>query len=161
MDWLPAGPSAVFVRRRTRVDLGGIAKGYAVDLATMAMRRAGASGGLVNAGGDLRVFGGALWPVVLRVGAPATLVLELRDCALAASDAHGNNRPREHEGYYAGGQRGRRAVAGAAAITAPTAALADALSKVMMFTPPMQSARILARCGARTVTSLPWAPRTP
>jgi len=40
-----------------RVDLGGIAKGYAIDQAVAAMRRAGAHGGLVDVGGDVRVFG--------------------------------------------------------------------------------------------------------
>lgn len=39
------------------VDLGGIAKGYAIDQATARMLAAGASAGLVDVGGDLRVFG--------------------------------------------------------------------------------------------------------
>lgn len=40
-----------------QVDLGGIAKGYALDLAADAMRDAGAVSGLVNVGGDVRAFG--------------------------------------------------------------------------------------------------------
>jgi len=40
-----------------RLDLGGIAKGFAVDRAVAALRRAGCALGSVNAGGDLRVFG--------------------------------------------------------------------------------------------------------
>ena len=47
----------VRLERPACLDLGGIAKGYAVDLAIAAMRHAGAADGLVNAGGDLRVFG--------------------------------------------------------------------------------------------------------
>ena len=39
-----------------RIDLGAIAKGYSVDLAVAAMKKAGAKGGLVVAGGDLRYF---------------------------------------------------------------------------------------------------------
>ena len=39
------------------IDCGGIAKGYAVDAAVAALRGGGCSAGLVNAGGDLRVFG--------------------------------------------------------------------------------------------------------
>jgi len=39
------------------VDLGGIAKGYAVDLAIAALRRAGVPQACVNAGGDLRFYG--------------------------------------------------------------------------------------------------------
>ena len=41
------------------VDLGGIAKGYAVERAAEAMRNAGACGGMVQSGGDLYVFGPA------------------------------------------------------------------------------------------------------
>jgi FAD:protein FMN transferase len=41
----------------TRIDLGGIAKGFAVDRACEAMRSLDISGGMVNAGGDLAVFG--------------------------------------------------------------------------------------------------------
>jgi len=44
-------------RRRVIVDLGGIAKGFAVDRAVEALIRAGVPSGVVNAGGDLRVFG--------------------------------------------------------------------------------------------------------
>lgn len=39
------------------VDLGGIAKGYAIDRAVEAMERAGVRGGLVEVGGDVRCFG--------------------------------------------------------------------------------------------------------
>lgn len=52
------------------VGLGGIAKGYAVDRATAAMRRAGCAGGLINAGGDIRCFGpsprGSPWHVAVQ-----------------------------------------------------------------------------------------------
>lgn len=40
-----------------QVDLGGIAKGYALDLAADALRAAGATSGLVNVGGDVRALG--------------------------------------------------------------------------------------------------------
>ena len=40
-----------------KVDLGGIAKGYAIDLAIEAMQACGASGGMVDIGGDVRCFG--------------------------------------------------------------------------------------------------------
>jgi len=39
------------------LDLGGIAKGYAIDRAIQAMKELGALGGLVDIGGDLRCFG--------------------------------------------------------------------------------------------------------
>jgi len=40
-----------------RLDLGGIAKGYAVDKAIEAMQTCGAVGGMVDIGGDIRCFG--------------------------------------------------------------------------------------------------------
>jgi len=54
-----------------RVDLGGIAKGYAIDRALDTLRAGGALGGLVDAGGDLRCFGkppagGERWIVDVR-----------------------------------------------------------------------------------------------
>ncbi len=41
------------------LDFGGIAKGYAVDMAVRILWRHGVRSGIVNAGGDLRVFGAA------------------------------------------------------------------------------------------------------
>ena len=40
-----------------QVDLGGIAKGYAIDRAVAAAQRDGVLGGIVEVGGDLRCFG--------------------------------------------------------------------------------------------------------
>jgi thiamine biosynthesis lipoprotein len=48
---------AIRFRRCLTIDLGGIAKGFAVDRAVDALKRAGAKAAVVNAGGDLRVFG--------------------------------------------------------------------------------------------------------
>lgn len=39
------------------LDLGGVAKGYAVDAAVKVMKKEGVESGIVNAGGDLRAFG--------------------------------------------------------------------------------------------------------
>ena len=49
------------------VDLGGIAKGWAIDRAADVLREAGLSGGMIDVGGDLVCFGrppsGDRWPV--------------------------------------------------------------------------------------------------
>jgi FAD:protein FMN transferase len=65
------------------VDLGGIGKGYAVDVAVEALRSRGIQRGIVNAGGDLRVLGpgpaDGLWRIGLRHPLrPAALLLTLR-----------------------------------------------------------------------------------
>ena len=46
-----------FTRAGMSVDLGAVAKGFAVDRAVRAMQTAGATAGLVEAGGDLYAFG--------------------------------------------------------------------------------------------------------
>lgn len=48
---------AVRFDRPLLIDLGGIAKGYAVDLAITTLRRAAVPQACVNAGGDLRFYG--------------------------------------------------------------------------------------------------------
>jgi len=49
--------SVRFAAEGMRVDLGGIAKGYAIDKAVEAMRNGGAAGGMVDIGGEIRCFG--------------------------------------------------------------------------------------------------------
>jgi thiamine biosynthesis lipoprotein len=53
-----------------RVDVDGIAKGYAIDRALLLLQQAGLDGGLVEVGGDLRVFGtgpeDGVWRVAIR-----------------------------------------------------------------------------------------------
>jgi thiamine biosynthesis lipoprotein len=51
------GQSVRFRDRGIRIDLGGIAKGFAVDRALEVLRGFGLASGLVNAGGDLAAFG--------------------------------------------------------------------------------------------------------
>jgi thiamine biosynthesis lipoprotein len=160
MHWLSAGPAAVIVRRRACIDLGGIAKGFAVDLAVEAMRHAGAAGGLVNAGGDLRVFGSHAWPIWLRNSSGAAHELLLQDGALAASDPNEPDSPPEHLGYYAGRKHGAGRRFAAVAVLAPTAAVADALTKVLMQAAPARAAAMLARYHARAA-SPSWFLRSP
>ena len=54
LDLLP--DNRVCWRRKGWVDLGGIAKGYAVDCGIAELRARGTASGIVNAGGDLRCF---------------------------------------------------------------------------------------------------------
>jgi thiamine biosynthesis lipoprotein len=49
-----------------KIDLGGIAKGFAVDRAIDILTRHGISGGVVNAGGDLAAFGPVSYTVHVR-----------------------------------------------------------------------------------------------
>jgi len=49
--------SVRFAVEGMRIDLGGIAKGYAIDKAIEALQNSGAAGGMVDIGGDIRCFG--------------------------------------------------------------------------------------------------------
>jgi len=83
-----------------RLDLGGIAKGYAIDKAVEAMKLAGAIGGMVDVGGDVRCFGApprdvAKWLVGLQDSRRSAeggvddgrllMILNLPDMAVATS----------------------------------------------------------------------------
>src|SRR5476651_2651527 len=70
------------------LDLGGIAKGFAVDQAIACLRQRGVPAALVNAGGDLRAFGRRAWPIVVRDPSQpgsAAAELSLRNAAVATS----------------------------------------------------------------------------
>jgi thiamine biosynthesis lipoprotein len=91
--------SVRFAVKGMRVDLGGIAKGYAIDKAVEAMQRGGAVGGMVDIGGEIRCFGlppagQKKWRIGLQdpdraeaglnAGVPLS-VLNLTDAAVATS----------------------------------------------------------------------------
>ncbi len=135
---------------RTLIDLGGIAKGYAVDRAVQALRSEGCTRGLVNAGGDLAVFGNRPHAIICGSREGTGLLVELRDCALATSDAAGMNRPPEHRGYYHGLDRGA-AVAGSVTVTAPRADVADALTKCLLLGGCALNESLLNTFGARRI----------
>ncbi len=82
----------------------GIAKGHAVDQAIQKLSSLGCPSGLVNAGGDLRVFGADRQEsVLLRRGAGTRAYfqpIDLSNAALAVSDLDALERPAEHQGYY-------------------------------------------------------------
>jgi FAD:protein FMN transferase len=143
----------VLVRRPVNLDLGGIAKGFAVDRAIQHMKAQGACSGLVNVGGDLRVFGAESWPIALRLGHGLGQARPLRNCALAVSDPGAGARPAEHQGYYAprvgvGAGVGARALP-FVAVQARTAALADGMTKVLMFAPVARRGTLSRQAGVR------------
>ena len=77
---------------RASIELGGIAKGYAVDRACEVLMDLGVKAGMVWAGGDLRVFGakrdGTPWRIAVRHPRKPNeflRVLEIREGAVATS----------------------------------------------------------------------------
>ncbi|MGX0527355.1 FAD:protein FMN transferase [Ralstonia pickettii] len=75
-DVVTLGENRIGKRRPLWLDLGGIAKGFAVDMAVLSLRHHGIRSGAVSAGGDLRVFGTHAQPIHVRsANAPARLEL--------------------------------------------------------------------------------------
>lgn len=120
--WALKGRALLKLDAGTRLDLGGIAKGYAVDAACAALIQEGAVAGWVNAGGDLRSVGLAL-PVGLRDEAHGGLRpwLDLQDAALATSYFGVDQPDRLH-----GAARARHV-----SVQAPLCLWADGLTKVI------------------------------
>jgi thiamine biosynthesis lipoprotein len=144
-----AAPRRVVARAPLQIDLGGIAKGFAIDRAVTALRDSGCRSGLVNAGGDLAVFGDHACSVIIRDAAGCGGAVELRDAALASSEVCGTARPSEHRGYYHGASQ-RRILSGAVSVSAGSAAVADALTKCLL-AEQSGSAALLEAFGARRV----------
>jgi len=145
-----APPQSVIPHRPLHIDLGGIAKGYAVDRALEALRAAGCRGGLVNAGGDLAVFGNRSHTIAIRDREEGSSFIELKNAALATSDVCNAARPAEHSGYYHGVTR-RKIRAGKISVSAASAAIADALTKCLLAIPGEMHAALLESFDARLV----------
>lgn len=139
-------------RRPLCLDLGGIAKGYAIDCAIGTLLEARCVTGLVNAGGDLRVFGERAETILLRHADGICEPRLLKNAALAVSDTESERRPSEHRGYY--WRAGRPVQRPHAAVLAPEAAVADALTKCVLLGARAQAAHALRAFGAMELTGV-------
>jgi thiamine biosynthesis lipoprotein len=89
---LDAGHSTVhFLQAGVHIDLGGIAKGYAVDRSMAILKKAGVGSALISAGGDTRVMG-KRWDQPWKVGIRdprdrdgLVSVIPLEDAAISTS----------------------------------------------------------------------------
>jgi len=125
------------------IDLGGIAKGYAVDQALERMAIDPGVGVCINAGGDLRVEGPEAWPIRLAAPSPSpdasVPLVRLTNGSLASSSGAeasricGRRRVGPHVGPIRPG-RVRRAMGLRRFVTvlARDCMTADALTKVVM-----------------------------
>ncbi|MCS6764751.1 MAG: FAD:protein FMN transferase [Candidatus Protistobacter heckmanni] len=128
----------VRLMHRVSIDLGGIANGFAVDRAVRVLRDRGVRGGLVNAGGDLRVFGPdhqTVWVRCPNAPSEQRLIGHLRDGAVATSGSYFTCEA-SSDGMTASaivdtacGQR--LDLAGSVSVIAKTCMQADALTKIV------------------------------
>ena len=142
------------------IDLGGIAKGFAVDRALAALRAHGVSSGLVNAGGDLAGFGPTAHAVHIRdPHDPFRLLcrVDVRDEAVASSgtrfDLFGSH---DIAKSAIVDPRDRAAVCAikGATVRASSCMLADALTKVVMIAGE-SAITVLDQYGASALLILP------
>jgi FAD:protein FMN transferase len=146
-----------------RLDLGGIAKGYAVDLAVCTLQEREISQIAVNAGGDLRIAGPQPTSIQLRhPREPAHLAhtVTLHNSALATSAAYFSRRlvqgrevsalidSRSGDPYV-----GDRSVS----VRAHDCMTADALTKVVLFAQAAIAERCLTACDAEAYVLSPCA----
>ena len=96
----PAARTLRFAREGMRIDLGGFAKGHAVDNAAAILQGLGIEHAIVSAGGDSRVLGdrrGRPWTVAIRHPrrpADVVAVLPLEDVSISTSG--------DYERYFVG-----------------------------------------------------------
>ncbi|WP_315775887.1 MULTISPECIES: FAD:protein FMN transferase [unclassified Bradyrhizobium] len=133
-----------------KIDLGGIAKGFAVDRAIAALQSRGVRSAMVNAGGDLAAFG------------PDARIVHIRDprfpdrllCQVEVSNGALASSARRFDPFRSmetmdtavvtPSTRLPTGVAHGATVSAPTCMVADALTKVVMVA-GQQAAAPLAR----------------
>src|SRR5580692_452333 len=127
-----------FRDRSVRIDLGGIAKGFAVDRAVDVLRARGQWHGVVNAGGDLAAFG------------PRQQAIHIRDpreprrslCQVAITDTALASSGRSFDPFEAAHVSGAPVIDPmtqapttdivGATVRAPSCMIADALTKIVM-----------------------------
>jgi thiamine biosynthesis lipoprotein len=158
------GGSAYALLRENRVqfshalhiDLGGIAKGFAVDRAADALQGEGVSAGVVNCGGDLRAFGEETHTIHLRHPASpqhAVGAVQMANTALATSASYFSRKSFENQlvSPLLDGRRNTACVDEVSVtVIAKQSVFADALTKVVIALRE-ESVPVLTRYGASAI----------
>lgn len=159
------GTSAVFFRSpNVHLDLGGIACGYAVDLAVDSLRRWGIRDALVNVSGDIFALGsapdGSPWRIGIRSPSDARAILaevEATDRAIATSGDYEqffmHRGKRYHHLMDPGRAAPRHASAHSVTIVADRCCDADAASTAVFGMDPVAAQKVLSAVspGAKVV----------
>ena len=127
-----------FHRPGMKIDLGGIAKGFAVDQAIDVLREHRQSSALVNAGGDIATFGSS--PETIQIRDPRHPGSSLCQVAIANVALASSARlfdPMESDGSFISSTiepatQGPVAEIAGATVCAPSCMVADALTKIVM-----------------------------
>lgn len=141
----------VRLRQPLWLDLGGIAKGYAVDRAVDILHASGARQACVNAGGDLRVFGARAEPVHIRIDRSGTQqrLVELANAAIATSARERHDEVQLPTPHLHGVTRTTVDSAKTVSVIAESCIIADALTKVVLAGDVAITCKTLATFAAR------------
>lgn len=137
---------------KLQVDLGGIAKGYAVDCAVKILRRAGITSAAINAGGDIRLLGdrqGQPWRIGIqhpRKPSEVLITLPLQDRAVVTSGDYERFFERDGVRYHhifdpKSGKPAR--LCQSVTVVAADAVSADALATAAFVLGPVQGLKLL------------------
>ena len=128
--------NCVRLRRPLAIDVGGIAKGYAVDCAVEVLQTMGVERGCVNAGGDLRAFGDETVPVEVRDPANPAVTgarVNLQGHAFATSANYTPGESFSSAGVVLDARNDAPVVDGrSASVRATSCVIADALAKCVL-----------------------------
>jgi thiamine biosynthesis lipoprotein len=134
MDIELTEPNLVSSKTPLTLDLGGIAKGFAVDKAVEALQQCGVTSGYVNAGGDLRVFGNVSQKVHVRNPSNRGELITLgsiENGAIATSGLYYCDHSRLNQGHIVNPQTMEQIeFSESYSVIAPECIYADALTKV-------------------------------
>lgn len=158
VEWLDRTKRQVRLLEGRQVDLGGIVKGWTVDRAAAHLARCGA--GLVNAGGDLRVFGQQDEAWEIGIADPFEpdrdiAYLPLFSGALATSSSQ-KRRWQQGDAWHhhlidpATGLPSDSSIV-SATVTAPTCEQADVWAKTVLLLGPEQGLEWIAKRGAHAL----------
>ncbi len=148
VDDIEIGSTWARLHRPIRLTLDGIAKGYAIDLAIIALQKNGVQAGWINAGGDVRVFGDLTLTMQRRELDGAFSALGgLRDAAMASSRVPIESQVSDDQfPAYLVGSNGQPA-SGVWTVLARSAWRADALTKVAANTPVNTRVEVIRQLG--------------
>ncbi len=148
--------STVFLEGpRMELDLGAIAKGYAVDRACAVLKKSGIGNFLVNAGGDLKVGGekekGLSWTIAIQhPRLPSEFIVKLRpkDAGVATSGDYEKSFIKDEERYHhilvpSTGMPARECQS--VTILAPSAMDADALATTVFVLGPQKGFALIEK----------------
>ena len=127
-------PNLVSSKVLLTLDLGGIAKGFAVDKAVEVLQHCGVASGYVNAGGDLRVFGNISQEIQVRNPTnPSELITlgSLKNGAIASSGLYYCDHSRPNQRHIVDPKTMEQITfTESYSVIAPECIYADALTKV-------------------------------